>query len=77
MTGRDVTGDKQLLFLLVLLHTVLASVAYVVAASSALSAKRWALAGLLLGPVAMVMIQTHRRMNWQRAVGIGNTVVRF
>ncbi|GGA80027.1 hypothetical protein GCM10011369_22540 [Neiella marina] len=66
-----------MLFLLVLLHALLASVAYVVATSSALCPKRWALAGLVLGPVAMVMMQTHKRMSWQRAVGVGNTVVRF
>ena len=49
---------------------------YVQAFKYALSPKRWAMIGLLAGPIALPLFNVYRHLAWRRAVGFNNVSIR-
>ena len=58
--------------LLIALSVLFSVYYYVDAFKSGLSPKPWAVAGLVLGPVALPMFSISKHVAWRRSVGFGN-----
>ncbi len=48
---------------------------YVEAFCWGMNAKRWAMAGLVLGPVLLPLFSIQRHVQWRRAAGFNNLVL--
>lgn len=66
-----------MLIVVVVLHSFVALLTYVLATASGLPSKRWSFMALLMGPAAILMMQTRRRMLWQASIGRDSTLVQF
>lgn len=61
---------------LVILVSLLTCVyCYIEAIKWAMNAKRWALAGLILGPFLLPMFGIAKHVHWRRAVGFNNLFI--
>ncbi len=60
------------MLLLLLLSLVCAFWCYVEAYKFALPARRWALLGLLFGPLCMPLLWTHQQLNLKRYQGVND-----
>lgn len=66
-----------MLSLLVLINVVLAIWAFYSAQLNQMNAKTWPLIVLMIGPLGLILMRTHRRMHWQRHIGRDAQLVLF
>ena len=60
---------------LVLLSVAFAIYFYVEAFKWGMNAKKWAIAGLVFGPVLLPMFSISRHIHWRNAVGFNNLYI--
>jgi len=60
---------------LVLVCMIFSAYFYVEAFKWGMNARRWAAAGLLLGPVVLPMFSISRHIHWRNAVGYNNLFI--
>ncbi len=64
-----------MIFLVVLLFIASSVFFYVEAFKVGLSTTKWAIAGLILGPLALPMFSISAHVAWRRDVGFGNLYI--